>query len=146
MSAKRSSIVGFLTLILLAVFHVLVILKVIPADIVWGGKFKDDIELQIMLFVSLILNLIMGVLFLVRYFQIRRNQRFIVVSILMWLMLVLFVLNTVTNIMAETWVEKLTFTPISIFLAFLSLRSALWKSTSEDSTQDIPDEETKEPA
>lgn len=85
---------------------------------------------------SLLLNLIMAFVMIVRYRQITRNRKNAFVAVLIWLMVVLFGLNTVGNILAEEWLEKLIFTPITLVLVILCLRSALWKHHAEDKTKE----------
>ncbi len=105
----------------IVLFHLLVLFKVISPDMVWGGKFNSYDELFLFEVISLALNI--SFIFLVRYRARRPESK--PGRIGMWLMFALFALNTLGNLFAETLIEKLTATPITLILALLSLRLAL---------------------
>ena len=123
-------------MILMVAFHALVLAGVVPHDYVWGGNIQSESQMWVMESTSLLLNLIMAFVMIVRYRQITRNRKNAFVAVLIWLMVVLFGLNTVGNILAEEWLEKLIFTPITLVLVILCLRAALWKHHAEDKTKE----------
>jgi len=69
----------------------------------------------------------MAFILFVRFAQIKRNRKNVLVSILTWLLFVFFVLNTLGNAMADNWLEKLVFAPLTFILSLLVLRAAFWK-------------------
>jgi len=109
-----------LLLSLIVIFHLLVLLKLVPYDVVWGSKFDSYNSLLPFEIGSLVLNL--SFILLVRHRN--RNADSKIGRIGMWLMFVLFALNTIGNLFAETMTEKLTATPLTLILALLSLRLA----------------------
>ena len=109
-----------LLLSLIVIFHLLVLLKLVPYDVVWGGKFDSYNSLLPFEIGSLVLNL--SFILLVRHRN--RNADSKIGRTGMWLMFVLFALNTIGNLFAETMTEKLTATPLTLILALLSLRLA----------------------
>ncbi|TXI83980.1 MAG: hypothetical protein E6Q38_02590 [Crocinitomicaceae bacterium] len=107
------------------IFHVFVIVGFIPFSIIWGGKMKTHDDMLVMEGISIGINLLfLGIVFL-RFSQ--RNNASLVnkLRIAFWLFFVLFSLNTLGNLFAETLTETLIFTPLTILLAVLSLRLAL---------------------
>lgn len=108
-------------LALVSLFHVFVLLTIIPHTVVWAGKFTSYREVLPLEIISLVVNI--SFIFLVRHRS--RNSASKIGRIGMWLMFVLFALNTVGNFFAETAVEKYTGIPLTFVLAMLSLRLAL---------------------
>lgn len=107
------------------IFHLLVIVGIIPYSIIWGGKMKTHDDMLVMEGISIGINLFfLGIIFL-RFSQ--RNNASLVnkLRIAFWLFFVLFTLNSLGNLFAETPTETLIFTPLTVMLAILSLRLAL---------------------
>ena len=50
------------------------------------------------------------------------------IKVILWLMFLLFLLNTLGNIFSLNKFEQLTFTPVTLVLSLLSLRLALEKN------------------
>lgn len=124
-SAAEKSLLALLSAIML--FHVLVIINVIPYEIIWGGRIRNRRELINLELISIIVNAIMIFVVLIRTgmvgFSIRRRW----MRLLFWMMFAFFLLNTLGNLVSLNQVEKFIFTPITLFLSFCSLRLALAK-------------------
>jgi len=124
-SAAGKSLLALLSAIML--FHVLVIINVIPYGIIWGGRIRNRRELINLELISIIVNAIMIFVVLIRTgmvgFSIRRRW----MRLLFWMMFAFFLLNTLGNLVSLNQVEKFIFTPITLFLSFCSLRLALAK-------------------
>ncbi len=98
--------------LMLIIFHLLIIGKLIPSDIVWIGNIDNPYKLYILETISIILNLL---LFLVGSIsrEIIKNgkiQKIVikVTPVLTWFMIG----NTVANIFAESFIERVIFTPV----------------------------------
>ncbi|HZW70376.1 MAG TPA: hypothetical protein VFF57_05845 [Hanamia sp.] len=124
-SAAAKSLLALLSAIML--FHVLVIINVIPYEIIWGGRIRNRRELINLELISIIVNAIMIFVLLIRTgmvgFSITRRW----MRLLFWIMFAFFLLNTLGNLVSLNQVEKFIFTPITLFLSFCSLRLALAK-------------------
>jgi hypothetical protein len=120
-SFKRAAIIIQIILLAIVLFHLAVLSQIVPHDVVWGGKFNDYKSLLPFEITSLVLNLFF--LLLVRFRARRPESK--PGRIGMWLMFALFSLNTVGNLLAESRVETIVFTPLTLVLAILSLRLAL---------------------
>ena len=127
-TAKLAGRLLVLTLILLTVFHVLVLLKIVPSDIIWGGQIADsDTSLLTLELISLAVTLFFLVIAAARMGWIvsTTNVSGRIVRGGLWIMCVYFVLNTLGNLASGVSIENLVFAPISILLAVLSLRLAI---------------------
>jgi hypothetical protein len=117
---KTNTAINTLLAILLAVitFHILIIIKVIPYEITWGGRLKNDQEMYVFESVSILINLLLGFVLLIKgnYISVRISNAFL--SGILWFFLIVFVLNTVGNLFAKTNFEK-SFSVLTLLFAIL---------------------------
>lgn len=108
---------GLFTLVV--AFHILIITGIIPFSIVWGGKLGSRADMFRFETVSLLVNTIFIVILRVKKFCILEgiNNRWI--TGILWVFMALFLANTVGNLFAESLLEKLVFTPITLLSAIL---------------------------
>lgn len=102
------------------VFHLLVITGIIPFDIVWGGRLKNQREMIVFETISLIINLFFLVVVLMKTAILKPNFSEKVLNVILWIMFGLFVLNTIGNFFSESSLERLIFTPVTFLLAIFS--------------------------
>lgn len=127
-SAKLAGNVLLFSLGLLFVFHILVLLKVIPANIVWGGQIKGVPENLVSLeTVALLVTAVFILIVATKtgYFQAGKWSGGINVGV--WLIFAYLLLNTLGNLASGISLEKLIFAPITIILALCALRLAIEK-------------------
>jgi len=115
--------------ILLAVitFHLCIIAQVIPYEITWGGRLKSEQEMYVFEGISIVINLFLAFVLLMKGGYISAYFREGVVNVLLWGFFILFLLNTIGNIFAKTNFEK-SFAVLTLILAIL-LRRVLRKTT-----------------
>ena len=103
------------------VFHLLVLMKVIPYKIVWGSRLKTDSDMYKLETVSVILNVffLIVILSISNYVPFTINES--VLAVLLWIMSALFLFNTVVNMLSKNRLEKLIFTPVTIVLTVLTI-------------------------
>jgi hypothetical protein len=110
--------VALLTAVVL--FHILVLVGIVPMEIVWGGRLTSRTELVQFEVVSIALNLFM--IFVVShpagFIQILKP---IVVRWLLVVMAALFALNTFGNVMAVNPLERWIFTPLTGLMCVLCI-------------------------
>ncbi|MDX2173063.1 MAG: hypothetical protein SFY56_08085 [Bacteroidota bacterium] len=116
--AQWGSVVIFLMTI---VFHILVILKIIPYKLVWGGRLKSDKDMYRFEIVSLILNVFFLLVVCVRCEFIAIAINVNILRIILWIMAALFLLNTIGNLLSKNRNEKVIFTPITLLLTLFSI-------------------------
>ncbi|MCB9207511.1 MAG: hypothetical protein H6610_11180 [Ignavibacteriales bacterium] len=121
-SIELAGYILLITLGLLIIFHILIVVGKVPYNIVWAGKIKSKKELFLMesisLFISLMAVIIVG--------SKTKNLIFIedqtIVNTGMWILLALFVFNTIGNLTAKNPIEKYGFGTLTILISFLVLR------------------------
>ncbi|TMM53720.1 hypothetical protein FEE95_17635 [Maribacter algarum] len=92
--------------IAVTLFHLCILLKVIPYDITWGGRLTNDTEMYVFETFSIGLNLILGMVLLFKGNLIKPLLPIKMVNVVLWVFLILFAVNTVGNLFAETNFEK----------------------------------------
>jgi hypothetical protein len=107
-------LLGLQSVILL--FHLLVVLQIIPFHLVWGGRLQNAADMYIMESVSIVVNVIFMV---VLYLRLRKFQHRII-PITLWLFFIIFLLNTIGNLLAVTAFER-GFALVTFVLALLLL-------------------------
>ncbi len=123
MEVNKSVYIKILTSISIVVilFHILILLKIIPYEITWGGKLKTDEEMYVFETFSILVNLFFIFVLLQKGVFIKPFLEKKTVSIILWIFLAIFVLNTIGNLFAKTTFEK-GFTILTLVNSIL-----LWK-------------------
>ena len=91
---------------LVTVFHALILLRVIPFEITWGGKLKTVEEMYVFETLSILINSFFVFILLQKGEYIRYVMGRKTVNMILWIFFVLFTLNTIGNLFAETNFEK----------------------------------------
>jgi hypothetical protein len=127
-SAKLAGNILLFSLGLLFIFHVLVLLKIIPANIVWGGQIKGvPANLVTLETVALLMTALFILIVATKTGYLPAGKLSGVVNIGVWLIFAYLLLNTLGNLASGISLEKLLFAPITIILALCALRLALEK-------------------
>ncbi len=110
---------GLLFLVIL--FHICIIVKIIPYNIAWGGRLTNDNEMYVFENISILINVFLSWILLMKGNFVKFNFSIKKVNIILWIFFGLFILNTFGNIFAKTNFEK--------FFALLTGLSAIliWK-------------------
>ena len=98
------SLLGLLLAVVL--FHLCILIKIIPYEITWGGRLKSDQEMYIFETISILVNLFLGFVLLIKGGYIKGFFQQRVINILLWIFWGLFVLNTIGNTIAKTSFER----------------------------------------
>ncbi len=118
------SAIGIITIVF-GLFHLLVLIGIIPDTVVWGGRITQREKLIIMETVSLITIVIVGAVSFIHGRMITAGNGTMVLRIVMWVFAALFLANTAGNLFAQTNFERFAFTPVTAVLTFLTLRLGL---------------------
>ena len=94
-------------IIVIIIFHLCILLRIIPYEITWGGRLKNDSEMYVFETASIIVNIILGLTLLIKGNYIKQIISLKMVNIILWMFLILFGLNTIGNIFAKTNFEKI---------------------------------------
>lgn len=108
------------------IFHILILTGVIPYDITWGGRLKTHADMIRFETVSVLINItvILIVAAHMRWLPFRIDRR--TTRLAMWLMVVMFSVNTLGNLFAQTLMEK-SFGILTLLLAICCIRLAIDK-------------------
>ncbi len=117
-----------ITFIFLLDLHFLILIRVIPAAIVWGGRVAADqsnlyqLEIIAIAAILIFLGLVIAKL---RKLKLGVSNRWINVGI--WAMFGYLILNTLGNFASGISAETLVFGPLTIVMGLSALRLALEK-------------------
>lgn len=113
---------GLLSLVIL--FHFLIMVKIIPYSIAWGGRLKSDQEMYVFESISIAVNL-----FLIWILSLKlKNSKRKIIDIILWIFFAIFSLNTIGNLFAQTNFEKY-FSILTIAFALLILNILIKKNS-----------------
>ena len=125
-SAKLAGNILLAALGVLSVFHILVLLRVIPADIVWGGMIQGSQANLIMLeTIALLVTLLFMLIIAAKTGYMQAGRLSGAINVGMWLIFVFLLLNTLGNLASGVSFENLVFAPITIILALCAFRLAI---------------------
>lgn len=117
--------IALLTAVL--VFHVLVLTAAIPYAIVWAGKISGAAEMRKLEVISISVNAFAIFILILKAGYINHKVPVKILNSLIWLLAILFSLNTIGNFFAKSQFELYLFTPITFISAVLCLRIVLVK-------------------
>ena len=115
-------------LILIILFHLCIIIKIIPYNITWGGRLTNDTEMYVFEAISILINVFLSWVLLMKGNLVKYKFSNQVVNIILWIFFAIFILNTIGNVFAKTFFEK--------FFAILTGLSAIliWNIIKEKKT------------
>jgi hypothetical protein len=114
--------------IMVILFHLAILSGFIPYENVWAGRIKSYEDMIVFESISILINLIfIGLVLLKKKSKIIRNPNKIL-QIGLWVFVIIFSLNTIGNLFAVSFWEKLIATPLTFILALLTLRIAVEKN------------------
>ena len=125
---KTAQLILILLFSLSLVFHLLVILKVIPYAMVWGGRLQLDTDMYRFETVSLIVNMISLLVLMFKAGIIKPVIPTLVINGALWIMFGLMALNTAGNLFSGNPLERIIFTPLTLVSAILLLVVLLKKN------------------
>ena len=99
------------------IFHLCIVVKIIPYEISWGGRLKSNSEMYIFESISILINLFLIFVLLIKGKYLTEIIPMKIVNFSLWIFFVLFGLNTIGNILAKTNFEK--------YFTLLTLASAI---------------------
>lgn len=126
--SERFATLGLIIIFSIVIpFHILVILGMIPFTIIGGGRVENETQMMQVEIIAILINAIMLAIVLMKAGFLRWQLPSTVIKISLWVMTILFVLNTIGNIFSKSEIERALFTPLTLVLAFFSFRLAISK-------------------
>ena len=119
---------AFRLFLMLAVFHLIVVVGILafdhePVYLLWGGRVEPGQLLKFELFALIVNAACIGLVLLVSG-RIGSGTAQRIGRWLMWPLVVMFILNTVGNLLATSWFERIM-AAVTVLLALLCLRLAM---------------------
>ena len=109
------------------VYHVLILTQVVPYQNVWGGRLGNLQEMYSFETIAVLINLTILAVTLARLLDEADSK---LLRILCWICCLLYALNTVGNIFAQTYFERLVFMPVTLLLSISFARLAMGEDVS----------------
>lgn len=123
---KRTALIlMFIILGCVLVWHTLIITEQIPFDKVWAGRLKSVEEMRSFETFSIILNVFMLVILVIKYKLHLNEKKNRVIDLFIWVFVVFFSLNTIGNLFAKSIQELILgtlFTLVSAILCYKIVR------------------------
>jgi len=110
-----------IVLSLLVIFHLLVLIRIIPFKIIWGSKISGESRMYHLEIVSIVVSLLMLTIVAIKARIINLPLNAKIVTVLLWMMFCFFCLNTVGNLFSNNLFEKMVFAPITFVLALFTI-------------------------
>ena len=104
------------------VFHLLIVVGLIPYSIVWGGRLSSSAEMLKFESISIGINLFVMLVVAAEAGYVRQFMPKRIMTILLWGLFGLFVANTIANVFSVTSFEKIVFTPLTLVFALFTYR------------------------
>jgi hypothetical protein len=105
--------------------HLLILLKILPYDFVWGGRLKSEADLIIFESISIVVQLLFITIVAVKAGYVFKGKFKKSVNVGTWIIFGLMVLNTIGNLASVSGLETMVMTPITCLLALLVFRLAI---------------------
>ena len=114
---------------LLVILHSLILLRIVPFEVVWGGRLKSVSEMVVFETISIAITLVMLTVAVAAggYLTVRINRVAIRVALL--IMLAVFLLNTIGNLLSTNRFEQMIFAPITLIASGLCMKLASVKKS-----------------
>ena len=117
-TAQKGLIILFSLTIL---FHMFILLQVIPYQNVWGGRLQSLKEMYRFEFFSIGLNLCFLMIILVKAGILKSKIPARMLTLTLWVMCIFFLLNTIGNALSSSRFESWIFTPLTCFISLFCL-------------------------
>jgi hypothetical protein len=119
---KKTAAIGLIVMFSFTiVFHLMVMMKFVPHAIVWGGRLHSEAEMLRMEAVSILTVVFFLMVVLAKTEIIRIRIPGVIINTALWVMFGLTVANTLGNILAASYLEKIIFTPVTILISVFIL-------------------------
>ncbi|MBL7788217.1 MAG: hypothetical protein JNL75_00120 [Chitinophagales bacterium] len=92
--------------ILVILFQFLILLKIVPYSITWGGRLETDEQMYTFVSLGILINCFFIFTLVQKGEYIKQIFSPKIITIILWIFYGLFILNTIGNLFAKTYFEK----------------------------------------
>jgi len=128
-SFKLAVITMLVVFICTIMFHLLVLVGIIPFNIVWGGRLENASQMRLFESISIIINLLIIIVVAIKGRYIKPFIPEKIINFILWMFVVLFILNTIGNLFAVTSIEAIIATPLTLIAAVFCYRMLIEKQS-----------------
>ncbi len=122
---KTISSLLFIFLGLMILFHCFVIAGWISPEVVWGERIQTDQDLIHMELASISMLLLFIMIVMSKVNIIDMDWIKPLAQLGLWMMAIYYIINTITDVLGETNLERFLFAPVALVIAILTVRLAL---------------------
>ncbi|WKA56845.1 hypothetical protein QWY16_09980 [Planococcus shenhongbingii] len=108
--------------VLSIVMHVLILVKILPASFVWGGRLENESQILAFEIISIFVQVVFMFIIALKAGYILKGRFTKSVQVGIWLLFGIMVLNTAGNLVSNSTFEMMVMTPITGMLAVLLFR------------------------
>lgn len=119
-------VLSILSLVLL--FHLTVMVGIVPYKIVWGSKLHSINQMLVYEWITILISAIIFLVFLIKARLVKTFLPLAIVNFLLWIVFVFYSINTLLILTSGTSIEKAVFTFLSFLMALSTYRLAKEKS------------------
>ncbi|WP_108124794.1 hypothetical protein [Saccharospirillum mangrovi] len=109
-------------LLCLVVFHLLLLVGVVPFDQVWGGRLNNTVQVRVFETISLVVTVLVMAVVAMKVGYLRPVLVPWLINAVLWVLVGLFLLNALGNLASTQAVETFVFTPVTMIAALLCYR------------------------
>jgi hypothetical protein len=117
-----AGLIGILSMFV--ILHSLILLRIVPYEVVWGGRLKNVSEMISFETVAILISLLMLTVAAVAGGYVKTKLNPTVLKVALWLMAAVFILNTFGNLFSTSRFEQMVFAPLTLLLSALCLKLA----------------------
>ena len=121
---ETAAIILIVSLVLLAIFHLLVAYAILPQDIVWAGTLEKE-SVKTYELISFAVTMLLLFFAVIKAGYINNTILIRIADVFIWLMVLYFGMMVIGNFSAKTITEMVIFIPLSILMFVASLRLAI---------------------
>jgi hypothetical protein len=125
-SAKLAGNILIVFMTLIIVFHILVLFKLIPPEIIWGGQLNGNpTQFSLMELIAIVITVAFILVIAAKVHKSIKLRRLIYICV--WFIFAYLLLNTLGNFTSEQFFENTILAPITLFMSFFTFRLAIEK-------------------
>lgn len=123
-TAQRASQILTVILGLMILFHLLVIIGIVPASWVWGDKAPRESILPLEL-IAIVITFSFILFLKIKMRYVNMGQKNKPVNVVLWIIAAFLAFNALANLISSATVENIIFAPLALLMAILTIRLAI---------------------
>ncbi len=126
-SFKLAGKITITIIVLFIIFHILVLLGVVPSNIVWGGQIAEESTVMRHEILRLLVSFIFLAIIIEKLNQNKITKFKKLSNAAFWFIYIYFIITSIAKLALAVTLEKLIFIPVTVILSVLLFRLAIEK-------------------